>query len=90
MISSSPTLLRDADCLELVCQDFLLDYYVIVNLRWIFYYVYQIVQTVFFVIALFVIWSDIQGSLVDVGQSSSRLINWRKNKGGRHLLSRLF
>ena len=33
MISSSPTLLRDADCLELVCQDFLLDYYVIVNLR---------------------------------------------------------
>ena len=27
MISSSPTLLRDADCLELVCQDFLLDYY---------------------------------------------------------------
>ena len=37
-----------------------------------------------------IIRSDIQGSLVDVGQSSYRLINWRKNKGGRHLLSRLF
>ena len=47
-------------------------------------------QTVFFVIALFVVWSDIRGNLVDVDRSSFRLINWRENKGGWHLLSRLF
>ena len=77
--------------LELKCQDFLLDYYLIANLRLIFVAcLLNSANNVFFVIALFVIWSDIRGSPVDVGRSSSPLINRRENKGDRHLLSSPF
>ena len=78
--------------LELKCQDFLLDYHMIVNLRWIFVAcLLNSANSVFMSLPFFSqLWSHIfRGSPVDVGRSSTPLISWRENKGDRHLLFRL-
>ena len=87
-ISSSPHSAQRSS-LELVCQDLLLDYYVIVNLRWVFVTCLLNSANIFFSHCLVydMIWYSRQSSWCG---RSSPLINWRENKGGRHLLSRLF